>query len=60
MKFDTHTDNIYKIAIESKNDLRKDLAHKLVTSKLGLLEMHADKVTLEDIFLHLTTKEEVA
>jgi len=60
MKIDTQNDSIYKIAIESKKDLRKDLANKLITQKLGLLEMHADKVTLEDIFLHLTTKEEVA
>ncbi len=60
MKLETHSDNIHKITIESNKDLRKELAQKLVTQNFGLLEMHADKVTLEDIFLHLTTKEEVA
>jgi ABC-2 type transport system ATP-binding protein len=52
--------NVVKIAIESKKDLRTDLAQTLVSKKFGLREMYADKVTLEDIFLHLTTKEEVA
>jgi ABC-2 type transport system ATP-binding protein len=52
--------NVVKIAIESKKDLRTDLAQTLVGKKFGLREMYADKVTLEDIFLHLTTKEEVA
>ena len=60
MNFDAQNDTIHKIAIECKKDLRKELAHKLITQKFGLLEMHTDKVTLEDIFLHLTTKEEVA
>jgi len=60
VKMTSQENNIIKIAIESKKDLRKDLAHMLVTKKFGLREMYADKVTLEDIFLHLTTKEEVA
>jgi len=36
------------------------MAKSLVDSNLGLLELHPDKATLEDIFLHLTTKEEEA
>jgi len=59
VKIISQENNIVKIAIESKKDLRTDLAHTLVTKKFGLREMYADKVTLEDIFLHLTTKEEV-
>jgi ABC-2 type transport system ATP-binding protein len=51
---------LLKVAVESNKDLRKDYAQALVSKKVGLLEMQADKVTLEDIFLHLTTKEEVA
>jgi ABC-2 type transport system ATP-binding protein len=51
---------LLKVAVESNKDLRKDFAQTLVSKKVGLLEMQADKVTLEDIFLHLTTKEEVA
>jgi ABC-2 type transport system ATP-binding protein len=46
------------VAVESKKDLRKEFANALINKKIGLLEMQLDKVTLEDIFLHLTTKEE--
>ncbi len=46
------------VAVESIKDLRKEFANALIQKKLGLLEMQLDKVTLEDIFLHLTTKEE--
>lgn len=49
---------IINVTVESKKDLRKEYANALIKKKLGLLEMHMDKVTLEDIFLHLTTKEE--
>jgi len=57
---DTNVTNggIINVAVESKKDLRKEYANALVKKKFGLLEMHLDKVTLEDIFLHLTTKEE--
>ncbi len=49
---------LLKVEVESKKDLRKDYAQALIGKKIGLLEMQSDKVTLEDIFLHLTTKEE--
>jgi ABC-2 type transport system ATP-binding protein len=57
---DTKINNsgIVNVAVESKKDLRKEYANALIQKKLGLLEMQLDKVTLEDIFLHLTTKEE--
>jgi ABC-2 type transport system ATP-binding protein len=48
-----------KLTLESSRDLRKDLARTLVQENIGLYEMYTDRVTLEDIFLHLTTKEEV-
>ena len=51
---------LLKVEVESKKDLRKDYAQALIGKKIGLLEMQSDKVTLEDIFLHLTTKEEAA
>lgn len=54
----TTDSGIIKVAVESKSDLRKEYANALIKKKLGLLEMQLDKVTLEDIFLHLTTKEE--
>jgi ABC-2 type transport system ATP-binding protein len=54
----TNSSGIVNVAVESKKDLRKEYANALIQKKLGLLEMQLDKVTLEDIFLHLTTKEE--
>jgi ABC-2 type transport system ATP-binding protein len=52
--------SLLKVEVESKIDLRKEYAQALIGKKIGLLEMQSDKVTLEDIFLHLTTKEEAA
>lgn len=52
------TDGILDVVVESKKDLRKEFAKALVQKNVGLIELQADKVTLEDIFLHLTTKEE--
>jgi ABC-2 type transport system ATP-binding protein len=52
------SDGILDVFVESKKDLRKEFAKALVQKNVGLIELHADKVTLEDIFLHLTTKEE--
>jgi ABC-2 type transport system ATP-binding protein len=52
--------SLFKVEVESKIDLRKEYAQALIGKKIGLLEMQSDKVTLEDIFLHLTTKEEAA
>jgi len=51
-------DGHIRVVVESKNDLRRDFAKALVGKNIGLYEMQVDKVTLEDIFLHLTTKEE--
>lgn len=51
---------IVQLSVESDADLRKDLAKTIVTNGLGLIELSADRFTLEDIFLHLTTKEEAA
>ena len=51
---------IQRLIVESKSDIRKDIARAVVEKKLGLLEIQSDKVTLEDIFLDLTTKEEGA
>lgn len=60
--FDMQTQNngVIRVTVESDQDLRKDLARAVVKHDLGLLELSTDKFTLEDIFLHLTTKEEVA
>jgi len=60
LKVNKKAGGLLKVEVESKKDLRKDYAQALIGKKIGLLEMQSDKVTLEDIFLHLTTKEEVA
>ncbi len=60
LNIDSVTDGIVKVSIESDVDLRKKLAKTIVTAGLGLVELSADRFTLEDIFLHLTTKEEAA
>jgi ABC-2 type transport system ATP-binding protein len=52
------TNGNFRVSVESDADLRKDLAKAIVTNNLGLIELSADRFTLEDIFLHLTTKEE--
>ncbi len=49
-----------RFSVESKSDMRKEIARAIVGKNIGLLEIQSDKVTLEDIFLDLTTKEEGA
>ena len=51
--------DLLHLTVESTRDLRKEFAQALVNKNVGLLEMQSDKVSLEDIFLHLT-KEGVA
>ena len=50
---------LLKVTVESTRDLRKDLVKTFVSKDIGLYEIYTDRVTLEDIFLRLTTKEEV-
>ncbi len=49
----------YIIETDFGSDVRKDLSHSIVTKGWGLLEMKTESLSLEDIFLKLTTKEEV-
>jgi ABC-2 type transport system ATP-binding protein len=51
-------ENEFRITVESDSDIRKTLAKTAIDNGFGLLELSSDKFTLEDIFLHLTTKEE--
>jgi len=44
--------------LETTEDIRRDLAHAVVAKNLGLYELRVEAYSLEDIFLHLTTKEE--
>ena len=49
----------YLVRSEKGVDVRKDLSTYLVQSGMGLLELKQVGMTLEDIFLELTTEEEV-
>lgn len=49
----------YIVETDVGSDVRKDLSHSIVTKGWGLLEMKTESLSLEDIFLKLTTKEEV-
>ncbi len=51
---------IYKYELEASEDVRADIARTLVKNNVALYELHTETLSLEDIFLHLTTKEEVA
>ncbi len=47
----------FKIETEINKDLRKELASLIVNQGWGLLELRPVGMSLEEIFLHLTTKE---
>jgi ABC-2 type transport system ATP-binding protein len=48
----------YEISSERGRDVRGDLARAIVNSGWGLLEMRPTRVSLEDVFLSLTTSDE--
>lgn len=52
--------NRFQIDGELKKDIRSDLARAIVQSGWGLLELQSATMSLEDIFLKLTTAEETA
>jgi ABC-2 type transport system ATP-binding protein len=47
----------YEIESEKGHDIRRDLARAIVTSGWGLLELRPMRLSLEEIFLSLTTEE---
>ena len=49
--------NKYVVITDREKDLRKEISARIVNSGLGLLEIKIEEMTLEDIFLKLTTKE---
>jgi ABC-2 type transport system ATP-binding protein len=53
------TDHL-RFTLETTADIRNDLAKALVAKGLNLYELRTEAYSLEEIFLHLTTKEEVA
>jgi ABC-2 type transport system ATP-binding protein len=53
----TNTETV-RISLDCKTDIRKDLAKEIIRNDIELLELTKDKLSLEEAFLHLTTKEE--
>jgi ABC-2 type transport system ATP-binding protein len=47
----------YEVESERGHDVRRDLAHAVVSSGWGLLELRPMRMSLEEIFLSLTTEE---
>jgi len=47
----------YEVQSEKGSDIRRDLARAVVVQSWGLLELRPMRMSLEDIFLHLTTEE---
>ena len=47
----------YEVDSESGRDIRRDLARTVVSSGWGLLELRPMRMSLEDVFLSLTTEE---
>jgi len=49
---------LFKVQAKVGSDIRKKLASLVVNNNWGLLELRTEKLSLEEIFLKLTTKEE--
>ena len=56
---DQHNNVIgYEVESERGEDVRRELARIVVSSGWGLLELRSLRMSLEEVFLHLTTEEE--
>ena len=52
--------NRLEVESELRRDIRRDLARRVVESGWGLLEMRSSAMSLEDVFIKLTTAEEIS
>ena len=50
----------FQIDVEGSKDIRRDLSRAVVQAGWGLLELQSEKMSLEDIFIKLTTAEETS
>jgi ABC-2 type transport system ATP-binding protein len=50
----------FEVQSEAGRDVRRDLAGAVVNGGFGLLELRPMRMSLEDVFLHLTTEERPA
>jgi ABC-2 type transport system ATP-binding protein len=47
----------FEVESETGRDIRRELAAAVVTRGWGLLELRPTRMSLEEIFLHLTTED---
>jgi len=47
----------YEVESEQGRDIRRELSHAVVTNGWGLLELRPMRLSLEEIFLSLTTED---
>jgi ABC-2 type transport system ATP-binding protein len=47
----------YEVASEQGHDIRRDLARAIVSNGWGLLELRPMRMSLEEVFLSLTTED---
>ena len=52
-----HDGGAYEVESERGHDVRRDIARSIVTSGWGLLELRPMRMSLEEIFLQVTTEE---
>jgi ABC-2 type transport system ATP-binding protein len=58
---DRHAGSVgYEVESERGRDVRRDIAQTVISSGWGLLELRPVRMSLEEIFLHLTTEEPAA
>jgi len=50
----------FQVDVDSGRDIRRDLARAVVQAGWGLLELQSENMSLEDIFIKLTTAEETS
>ena len=56
----TNGASVLDVQVTQGGDIRRHLANAIVSNGWGLLEMRRLKMSLEDIFLELTTQDETA
>lgn len=54
---DALDDHRFRLSIDGQQDPRAAIAHSAVAQGWGLIELHAEVRTLEDIFVELTTRD---
>jgi ABC-2 type transport system ATP-binding protein len=55
---ETNPTTVFNVEVEPGSDLRETLAQTVVSNGWGLLELRPQSMSLEDIFVKLTTREE--